>query len=328
VTVARPARTAIWVLIIEALSAACHSQDENSADLALEVLGLEGEATRITWGQLRGMTAVEGFGGMLNTVGRITPPARYTGIPLEELLSSVGTLDDATGVQVVASDGYTVTLSGSQVIAGSVVTFNPETGDPVRVVPPPTAVLAYERESRPITADEGPLRVAYLTERAEQVTEGHLWIKMVTLLRLVPQRPEWALRLVGARTEEIDRSFFESGSAPGCHGATWTDGDGRIWTGIPLWLLVGWVDDQNVHARGAFDRDLAARDYPVDLISGSGDSVTLSSTRIAGDDGVLLAHEVDGSPLDLPDAPLRLVGPSVGPEERLGGVVEIRLDLP
>ena len=324
----RRARSVSCCLLVGMLSAACDERTDHGSEMALELRGLDGAPTRVTWDQLRRMHAVEGYGGILNTVGRITPPSSFKGVPLVELLSLVGGLEESTGVQVSARDGYVVTLSGSQVASGSVVTFDPQTGEPNRVEPPPTSVLAYERGSLRLPEDEGPLRVAYLTERAEQITEGHLWVKMVALLRLVPQRREWALRLVGARTEEIDRSFFESGSAPGCHGATWTDGDGRIWTGIPLWLLVGWVDDQNVHARGAFDRDLAARDYPVDLISGSGDSVALSSARIADDDGVLLAHEVDGSPLDPPDAPLRLVGPSLGPEERLGGVVEIRLDLP
>jgi len=38
---------------------------------------------------------------------------------------------------------------------------------------------------------------------------------------------DWALRLEGARTEDMDRNTFESCSAPNCHGATWTDGDGQ-----------------------------------------------------------------------------------------------------
>lgn len=65
----------------------------------------------------------------------------------------------------------------------------------------------------------------------------------------------------------IDRAFFEAGAAPGCHEAWWTDEQGRVWRGIPLWLLAGWVVDENVHQQGAFDRDLAVRGYPIELIS-------------------------------------------------------------
>ena len=41
----------------------------------------------------------------------------------------------------------------------------------------------------------------------------------------------------------MDKATFESGAAPGCHGTTWTDAQGHVWTGIPLWYLVGNVDD-------------------------------------------------------------------------------------
>jgi len=273
------------------------------------------------------MEAIEGYGGILNTVGRITQPALYQGVPLVDLLSLAGGLDETTRLEVVASDAYSVTFSRSQVESGSVVTFDPESGDPNRVEPLPTAVLAYERESQRLGDDEGPLRIAYLTETAVQVTEGHLWVKMVAFLRLTPQPPDWTLRLEGARTEEIDRTLFQAGAAPDCHQARWTDEDGHVWVGLPLWLLVGWVDDDNVHGLEAFNRELASQGYPIELISNSGDSVTLSSDQISENDGVILAFEVDEVLLAGLDAPLRLVGSSLEPAQMLGGIVEIRLSL-
>ncbi len=321
-------RTASWLLVLGVLLGGCDEGSGDGSELALEVESLDGEVTQVTWDQLRGMETIEGYGGILNTVGRITPPSRYKGVPLAELTDLAGGLDETTGLQVVASDEYAVTFSRAQVESGSVVTFDPETGEPTTIEAPPAAVVAYERESERLSDDDGPLRVAYVTEEPVQVTDGHLWVKMVALLRLVPQQLEWTLRLEGARAEEIDRTLFESGSAPGCHQARWTDGDGRVWRGVPLWLLVGWVDDENVHRPGAFNRMLAAQGYPIELISGSGDSVTLLSDRIADDDEVFLAYEVDGERLEGADAPLRLVGPSLDPAEMLGGIVEIRLDLP
>ena len=72
---------------------------------------------------------------------------------------------------------------------------------------------------------------------------------------------EWTLMLKGKLTEEMDRATFESGSAEGCHGQEWTDAEGNMWTGIPLYLLVGRVDDDIAHEGPAYNRDLAEAGY-------------------------------------------------------------------
>ena len=85
----------------------------------------------------------------------------------------------------------------------------------------------------------------------------------------------WSLALEGARSEAMDQATFESGAAPGCHGVTWKDAQGRAWSGIPLWLLVGWVDDARRHGTGAFADDLAAG-YDVDLVGAGGARVSFA----------------------------------------------------
>ncbi|MDD2666751.1 MAG: hypothetical protein PHI74_07815, partial [Methanocellales archaeon] len=52
--------------------------------------------------------------------------------------------------------------------------------------------------------------------------------------------PDWNLTLTGEVTDTINRTSFEEGAA--CHNASWNDGT-NTWAGIPLWRLVGWVDD-------------------------------------------------------------------------------------
>ncbi len=44
---------------------------------------------------------------------------------------------------------------------------------------------------------------------------------------------------------DCNKSYFEDGLAcPGSgHQVNWTDGDGANWSGVPLWLLVGMIDD-------------------------------------------------------------------------------------
>ncbi|MDD2666886.1 MAG: hypothetical protein PHI74_07865, partial [Methanocellales archaeon] len=55
-----------------------------------------------------------------------------------------------------------------------------------------------------------------------------------------PIPADWNLTLTGELTDTINRTSFEEGAA--CHNASWNDGT-NTWAGIPLWRLVGWVDD-------------------------------------------------------------------------------------
>jgi DMSO/TMAO reductase YedYZ molybdopterin-dependent catalytic subunit len=311
-------------------AASCDAaKPDGPPDLRLTVVGLDGTERVLDRAALTALPVVSGHGGILNTAGRITPPAPYRGVTLATLADLAGGITDEIGLRAVASDDYAVTLSPGEVRDHRFVTFDPADGTPNTPAGTPDLVLAFERDGRPMTeADGGPLRVVVLTGEPEQISEGHLWVRSVVRIELVPVETEWHLRLVGTRTETIPRSFFEAGAAPGCHRATWVDEEGRTWIGIPLWLLVGWVDDYNVHRAGAFHRGLAAEGYPIDLVSSDGTRLTIPSDRVSLDDGILLAHRVDGGPLEAAHFPLRLVGASVAPTERLGRLEEIVLHLP
>lgn len=133
------------------------------------------------------------------------------------------------------------------------------------------------------------------------------------------------LKLTGAVTEVMSEDTFESGVE--CHGTDCevTDEMGNIhsYSGIPLWLLVGLVDDEIRHGEGAFDDELASEGYTVTVISGDRQSVTFDSKAIARDYGIILANAVDGQPLGT----LKLVGPKLEREEMIEDVAEIHLDL-
>ena len=49
---------------------------------------------------------------------------------------------------------------------------------------------------------------------------------------------------MGVVTRVVDQSLFAEVIAPGCHGATWKDTEGQVLSGIPLWSLAGYVDDE------------------------------------------------------------------------------------
>ena len=86
----------------------------------------------------------------------------------------------------------------------------------------------------------------------------------------------WTLQLdgtaIGGLNYTMTEAFFKRSVAH--HGAaTWNDsalftGSNDTYSGMPLWLLCGWVDDQVEHGAGAFNDALAAAGYNVKVIDG------------------------------------------------------------
>ena len=162
---------------------------------------------------------------------------------------------------------------------------------------------------------------------------GSITLALVSMLALITgcseveevSTPPPELRLTGVLTEVVSRDTFESGVE--CHGADCEvrneTGNTHSYTGIPLWLLVGMVDDEIRHGEGAFNDELASEGYTVTVISGDGQSVTFDSKAIARDYNIILANVVD----ELPLGTLKLVGPRLKGEQMIEDVVEIHLDL-
>ena len=67
---------------------------------------------------------------------------------------------------------------------------------------------------------------------------------------------------MGKISDVISQEEFEAGLAcpQSGHLVEWTDGDGNEWSGIPLWLLAGWVDDRKPHD---YDANLANNGYTI-----------------------------------------------------------------
>jgi hypothetical protein len=138
-----------------------------------------------------------------------------------------------------------------------------------------------------------------------------------------PTPPEtWSLTLTGADTYAMDQSEFEDGVV--CHGATWVDGT-DTWSGIPLWRLVGWVDDDVQHGEGAFNDAMAAAGYDVMVIASDGYSKTFASADVARNDNMIVANTLNGEELPTERYPLRLVGPGLSGGQKVSMITEIQL---
>jgi DMSO/TMAO reductase YedYZ molybdopterin-dependent catalytic subunit len=180
------------------------------------------------------------------------------------------------------------------------------------------------------SVNDGPLRFAILSPQG-LLTDGHYWIKMVTKLEVLPAVKEWTLVLRGALTENMTRGTFESGvNCPTAHhGINWTDSNNNVWAGMPLWLLLGRVDDSDMHTTTSsvspFNDTLALEGYTVKVTTGQGYSVEFNSTEVMHNPNFVVAYKLNGAPLPDPYWPLKLVGFAVPSEKRMSNITEIQI---
>jgi hypothetical protein len=289
----------------------------------LEVVGPAGSRS-LTLTELEALPTVEGWAGIKSSTGVITPPARFRGVALQELASLVGGLTPDFGISVVAEDGYAMTFSYDQIVNNDFITYDPMTGGEVTLDQPLTVALAFESNGQPLPVDtDGTLRLVVLSPENNQVVDGHWSVKWVNRIVVETVAEAWSLHLEGALTEDMDRGTFEAGASPSCHQASWTDDQGQVYTGIPLWLLVGSIDDADSHGDQAFNEALAAQGYTVDIVAADGYSVTLESSRFTGQNGILVAYLLNGEPLPEDESPLRLVGADLQRNEQESRIASI-----
>jgi DMSO/TMAO reductase YedYZ molybdopterin-dependent catalytic subunit len=330
---AQPAVWALVALLATALLtgvAACTSEttETGTGESVIQVTGSDGSKS-YTLAQIEKLPSKEGYGGMKSSTGRITPPVKVKGVLLDDLFAKVGGLPDDMAVTIGAKDGYDMTFSVEQLRAGDFITYDMVTGEENKATGSLSVIVAYEYDGKPIDpAGEGPLRLAIISPQMDQVTDGHWWVKWVTTAEVKPVEEDWSLQLTGKLSEEIDKPTFQSCTAEGCHGSSWTDAQGNVWTGVPLYNLVGRVDDDNPHEGPAYNRELAQAGYPVNITTADGKSVEVGSTAMYYKKDLIVASHMNGKPLSEGYWPLRLVGPEVIDADMVGQITQIDAMVP
>jgi DMSO/TMAO reductase YedYZ molybdopterin-dependent catalytic subunit len=294
----------------------------------LELVDLDGSAQGFSLADLQAMPVSTGQAGYKSSTGKIYSPWLYSGIALKELVTKFKAFDAGMGLSVEASDGYAITFSYEQIMNGDFIQYDPGTGDELKNPVPLTPILAYTANGEPLDPQkDGVLRLVIISDEPKQVTDGHWAVKFVSRLTLISLGEEWTLELEGTTNETMDRGTFESGAAPNCHGKSWTDDKAQEWVGIPLWLLVGRVDDDIRHEGPAFNDALAAVGYTVDVVASDGYTVSFDSARLNRNDNIIVANKVNGNPLPEKYFPLRLVGADLQKNEMVGQIVKIVVHL-
>ncbi len=284
----------------------------------------------LTLAQLKALPVTDGQAGIKSSTGQITIPEPFTGVALKDLVAYLNVPFDASmGVTVYAEDGYSMTFSYEQVMNGDFIAYDPATGNELATHDPLTAMIAYERAGGLLNStEEGVLRLVVVGPKNNQVVDGHWSVKWVNQVEVKPVGATWTLDLTGAISSPVTRDSYESCGAPSCHGSLYEDENGQSWVGVPLWLLVGEVDDADSHSDVAYNRALADSGYTIDIVSVDGMTITLDSQPIKEDNQVMIAHLVNDGELPEMFYPLRLVGSSVPTDQMMGQINRIVVNVP
>ena len=246
----------------------------------------------------------------------------WTGVPLWDLVGAVDDIETTshwTFNDTLATEGYTVRVSAGDgfntTFASAAIAHNN------------SYIVANTANGVPLTGSAYPLKLV-----GPMITSGKQKIGNISRISLegipTPFAPgDWNLSLQGAIGAVIPQTEYEYWAT--CHEATYTDANGNVWTGVPLWRLMGWVDDRIPHGQNGFNDALATAGYKVIVTAGDGYSKEFTSTEIGKTNNFLVANRINGTPLSKegahPPYPLRLVGAGVPTSSSVGNIVKIEL---
>jgi hypothetical protein len=292
----------------------------------LTLVALNGTSLTLNESAIAKLESFTSLGGFKTSVGRLGGIGNYTGVRLIDLCNLVGGIDSTSSLQVTGSDGYSVVYTYNNTRGKNFTCYSPATGDEVQSSQPFTIILAYHKNGANLTSDEGPLRLAIVGPQG-LLTDSYYWVKWATKLEIQPAVADWTLALVGPYSDNMTRASFESGlnCKTESHEANWTDSHNNVWSGMPLWFLIGWIDDKGDINRMEFNDTLAKQGYTVKVISGNGGYREFASLRVLRNWNIIVANRLNGAPLPEPYWPLKLVGSELSDDEMLCNIVEIQI---
>jgi len=281
----------------------------------------DGTTKEYTMTQLKKMEAVDGTGGTLSSTGKVSGPSDIKGVGIDAVLEEVGGLEEGEAIRVEAEDGYSMTISQSQIAENDFIVFDAVTkmetshGDL-------TLLAIYEQDGEPLAEGSGPLRLGIISDEGT-VTEGHWWIKWIVRIDVIDYQEPWTLELIGHSTASIDNEEFNEGA--GFSFAEWTDDDNRVWKGIPVKSLLGLIDDDDP---SSFNEQLANAGYEVEFKAGDDYSKVFTSAEIMAGTDWIVSHMRDGEEMPENQWPLRFVGSNLSKGQMVGALASIKIIFP
>ncbi|MFO8133769.1 MAG: hypothetical protein R6U10_07580 [Thermoplasmatota archaeon] len=145
----------------------------------------QGKEWTYTLCELKDMDSTTGRGGMKTTIGTMQGPWRFKGVSFSALIQGLPTpVEGPVSVTVVdtadpgnISDDYRRTFD-AQVLRGNMTVYD-ASGNVTDDTATPVPILAYIMDGDAIGEEDGPLRVAFVTQNGDIYTSSRNWVKSV-----------------------------------------------------------------------------------------------------------------------------------------------------
>ncbi len=222
---------------------------------------------------------IEGPGEYKNTYDNVFTHV-WGGVKLVDLISDVFPLTADQSVTIIATDGYEMDYSGSQLLDQADGTW----------------ILAFIEDGEYMPEDPGYIRLVKVGPDTPQIT-GHISARMVKKVQIKDVSfTDFTLSIDSAAgTEELDRQTIQSGVTSQRTTVNYFNkksGETVSYLGLPLFEFLAHYDGYDTVTVEASDR------Y----------SITLAADEVAGNSDVILAmYYGDGSELSENEAPLIIV---------------------
>ncbi|MCW4006414.1 MAG: hypothetical protein NWF04_07460 [Candidatus Bathyarchaeota archaeon] len=240
---------------------------------------------------------------------------------------SNATLDEGYSVKLIAGDGYFATIDDSQVKMNDNI------------------IIAGELNGEPLPDPYWPLRLVgpdvTQSDRVGNIIEIEVVLDNPTASTPAPSMtaspsaspsatptptptpsasPSQDYTLVVSGTTAVDmlRATFEAQVSLGS--ATYTNADGSVLAGAPLYAIVDWAQTSGVVESSTLDDG-----YVVKVIASDGYAKAFNDTFVEGNTNILVANTADGAPLTGDYWPLTLTGSDLSRKENIKGVAQIQI---
>jgi len=296
------------------------------------VLTLQGSAStkNYTLTEIMNFPNITGSAGYRRSTGTLVGPNLYKGVELNTLLADVGGINVDEELEVIASDGYKVTLT-SEMLDGKFPAYDSENGNYLGVGNF-KLILAYEIDGV-INSENNILRIAALPATGDDYyTDGSFWVREVIKMKVISES-SWIVYLYGITNDSIEKSTFEAFMHV-------NDSELRViyqlqegdrintYEGLALWIIISFIDGELEGSTfPTFNDSLAVGGYDVFIKNSLEETVILKSEDIARNDSYILAVKKNTVFLKGSDAPMMLVGPAVVSLQMISGITEIWIDL-
>jgi hypothetical protein len=329
----------ILSLLLISAGLGCFGQDEKNRDnekddkVELKLIMPDKTEKSFTTDDLQNFNPIERNVSYQNKMGNYNDICNYKAVLMKDLLSSVSVnFNPGDTIRITAEDGYSQKYCYYNVYPpSSWYQFQGDFG------------IAYELNGETIPSwKDGPMPV-FLPEDNKYSQEdcnatsalgqgyfknpsaGARFVRNTVKIEVISNNvEEWGVDLSGVLTETIKKTDFEMMEY--YYKASFINESNASFTGVPLWHLLGRVDDLGpIRGENAFNMTMSATDYKVKIIAGDDYSITLTSTELAKNNKILLTNQLDGSELPDDKKPLWLVGEGLKTSQMVFNVVKIEI---